>query len=329
MNLTVMEKQSLKWVNVQEVFCDQTAKAKQNDSLRDEITGEVVDVERRERELIQWPLPLQDHTRDYILKDLKEEKKISNFLADRAARFARKLTRYSALELRLLVDESRDKSENYEENNNDDGEKIETIADVDGTSPEEAEDSLRQFDSLIIATKYDPTATLFRLLPYLAPSCPFVIYNEFLEPLLHTFHALQNHNVSETERNNDDADIIANKMYANVQGNTRKTNDTPIMARQYIAINLRLTDTWFREYQVLEGRTHPNMNISQSGGYILMGTKLHTRTGTNEMDETEMRELRTKLGGRRIRQKGRGGGGGARGKRKTTSDDNDESRKKT
>ena len=321
MNLTVMEKQSLKWVNVQEVFCDQTAKAKQNDSLRDEITGEVVDVERRERELIQWPLPLQDHTRDYILKDLKEEKKISNFLADRAARFARKLTRYSALELRLLVDESRDKSENYEE-------KIETIADVDGTSPEEAEDSLRQFDSLIIATKYDPTATLFRLLPYLAPSCPFVIYNEFLEPLLHTFHALQNHNVSETERNNDDADIIANKMYANVQGNTRKTNDTPIMARQNIAINLRLTDTWFREYQVLEGRTHPNMNISQSGGYILMGTKLHTRTGTNEMDETEMRELRTKLGGRRIRQKGRGGGGGARGKRKTTSDDNDESRKK-
>jgi hypothetical protein len=117
-------------------------------------------------------------------------------------------------------------------------------------------------------------------------------------------------------------------MYANVQGNTKKANDTPIMARQNIAINLRLTDTWFREYQVLEGRTHPNMNISQSGGYILMGTKLCPRAGTNEMDETEMRELRTKLGGRRIRQKGRGGGG-ARGKRKTTSDDNDESGKKT
>jgi tRNA (adenine-N(1)-)-methyltransferase non-catalytic subunit len=329
MNLTVMEKQSLKWVNAQEVFCDQNAKAKQNDSLRDDITGDVVDVERRERELIQWPLPLQDHTRDYILKDLKEEKKISNFLADRAARFARKLTRYSALELRVLIDESRDKSENYEEDNNDDddGEKIETIADVNGTSPE-AEDSLRQFDSLIIATKYDPTTMLFRLLPYLAPSCPFVIYHEFIEPLLQTFHALQNHNVSEAERSKDDEDIVANKMYANVQGNTKKANDTPIMARQNIAINLRLTDTWFREYQVLEGRTHPNMNISQSGGYILMGTKLCPRAGTNEMDETEMRELRTKLGGRRIRQKGRGGGG-ARGKRKTTLDDNDESSKKT
>ena len=70
----------------------------------------------------------------------------------------------------------------------------------------------------------------------------------------------------------------------------------PMMCRRNIAINLRLTDTWFREYQVLEGRTHPNMTMSQNGGYLLMGTKLCPKTGTNEMDEDTLQKLRAKYG---------------------------------
>lgn len=60
---------------------------------------------------------------------------------------------------------------------------------------------------------------------------------------------------------------------------------------------------------MLEGRTHPNMTMSQNGGYLLMGTKLCPRTGTNELDEGRMKELRARIGGRRTNK-------GSNGKRK-------------
>lgn len=166
----------------------------------------------------------------------------------------------------------------------------------------------QQCDSLIIATKYDPTAALLRLLPYLAPSCPFVVYHEFLEPLLETFHALQNYYAPESN---------------NEENNENATTAPPMMQRRNIAANLRLTDTWFREYQTLEGRTHPNMMMSQNGGYILLGTKLCPRTGTNEIDEKKMLEIRAKVGGMRKRHKGNGGGG----KNKNNKDDGGKKRK--
>jgi hypothetical protein len=104
-----------------------------------------------------------------------------------------------------------------------------------------------------------------------------------------------------------------------------KTTLTPMMLRHNIVINLRLTDSWFREYQVLEGRTHPNMTMSQNGGYLLIGMKLCPRTGTNELDKGELREMRAKLGGRRkqltrhMQKKNNKGGGG--GKRKAAEEE--------
>ena len=381
MNLTVSERQSLKWVNIAEVFCDRIAKDRQMESLRDAITGEIADVERRDRERITWPAPLQPHTREYAKNTLVEERKVEEFLSGRSARFARKLTRHSALELRALIDECRDGSEDYEYANVDG---IETMAarhddgpprcddddddDDDNGDERERDDrndasststSPRQCDSLIIATKYDPTATLFRLLPYLAPSCPFVVYHEFLEPLLHTFHALQNFRVPEKKKkkgkggdnnvdgdavgdddddadgNNENSSDVATDVASSADDDatqrrkkektaTMTTTTTPMMLRHNIAINLRLTDSWFREYQVLEGRTHPNMTMSQNGGYLLTGTKLCPRTGTNELDEGELRERRAKLGGRRRqlthqKKKNNKGGGGGGGKRKVAA----------
>jgi hypothetical protein len=181
------------------------------------------------------------------------------------------------------------------------------------------EDDKRQCDSLIIATKYDPTATLFGLLPYLAPSCPFVVYSEFLEPLLHTFHALQNYYVPQEELGDVDGNHAESINAVDDTNNNNTIPDAvgtkkppPMMQRRNIAINLRLTDSWFREYQVLEGRTHPNMSMSQNGGYILAGTKLCPLTGTNELDDNIMKAMRAKFGGRRRQQSGnttkRGGG---------------------
>jgi len=382
MNPTASERQSLKWVNIAEVFCDRAAKARQMESLRDATTGEIVDVERRDRERITWPAPLQPHTREYAKNTLVEERKVMEFLSGRSARFARKLTRHSALELRALIDECRDGGEDYEYANVDG---IETMAARHDDGPPRCDDddddngndgngererdrddasststSPRQCDSLIIATKYDPTATLFRLLPYLAPSCPFVVYHEFLEPLLHTFHALQNYHVPEKKKkeggnnaidddavgdgdddgNNENSSDVATDVASSADDATTQrrkkekttatttTTTTPMMLRHNIAINLRLTDSWFREYQVLEGRTHPNMTMSQNGGYLLTGTKLCPRTGTNELDEGELRERRAKLGGRRRqlthqkkKNNNKGGGGGGGGKRKADADD--------
>ena len=97
-----------------------------------------------------------------------------------------------------------------------------------------------------------------------------------------------------------------------------------MMLRHNIAINLRLTDSWFREYQVLEGRTHPNMTMSQNGGYLLTGTKLCPRTSTNKLDKGELHEMRVRLGCRRkqltrhMQKKNNTGGGG--GKRKAAEE---------
>nr|SVE69954.1 EOG090X0AAB [Eubosmina coregoni] len=41
-----------------------------------------------------------------------------------------------------------------------------------------------------------------------------------------------------------------------------------------LAVNLKLTETWFRNYQVLPSRTHPEVMMSGSGGYILSGIKV-------------------------------------------------------
>ena len=337
MNLGLKGRDMIKWVQVGEVFGDYEEKGRQMERLKEllrqraikndedgdgdgntaNVEGEkevVLDVEKRDRENISWPPPLQSHTREYILRDMKTERQIVNFLDRRSARFARKLTRHSMLELREIVDSCRDdeKEENelsfVENGTGDDGNSKMEVDETDESnvgdngegngSKEEAAPSvppvvqpdknpttppLRQCDSLIIATKYNPTTTLLRLLPYLAPSCPFVIYHEFLEPLLDTFRHLQNISATTTAT----SDIASRECSQDI--NTRKN----------VAINLRLTDVWFREYQVLEGRTHPNMNMSQNGGYLLMGTKLCPRTGTNELNEERMKELRAKMGSRR------------------------------
>lgn len=181
------------------------------------------DVEALDRDTMKWPCPLQDHTRNYLSKFDSQEKQ-GRFLAKRCSRFTRKLTRHS---------------------------------------PDEARKWLwdRKCDSIVIAVKrYDSAEMLLSLLHHLSPSCPFVVYCEFMEPLVAAFRAVQPH-----------------------------------------AINLRLSDTWAREYQVLPGRTHPKMDMSQSGGFLLTGIKLDETHGFNELDEDLLSQIKEEVGGRRKR----------------------------
>jgi tRNA (adenine58-N1)-methyltransferase non-catalytic subunit len=91
-----------------------------------------------------------------------------------------------------------------------------------------------QSDSLVIATHYNPQNVLLALLPYLKCARPFVVYSEYLEPLSSLFLTLQK------------MDSI---------------------------IDMQLSETWTREYQILPGRTHPEMKMNNFSGYLLTGTK--------------------------------------------------------
>ncbi|XP_028784686.1 tRNA (adenine(58)-N(1))-methyltransferase non-catalytic subunit trm6 [Neltuma alba] len=92
------------------------------------------------------------------------------------------------------------------------------------------------FSSLIITAPDLDTWTLVRdLLPLLSNSAPFAIYHQYLQPLATCMHNLQ-----------------VGKM----------------------AIGLQISEPWLREYQVLPSRTHPCMQMSAFGGYILSGTKI-------------------------------------------------------
>ncbi|XP_069014675.1 tRNA (adenine(58)-N(1))-methyltransferase non-catalytic subunit TRM6 [Embiotoca jacksoni] len=91
----------------------------------------------------------------------------------------------------------------------------------------------RNADGLVIASRFHPCPVLLGLLRFVAPSRPFVVYSQYKEALIECYTKLRE------------------------QGGT---------------VNLRLTDTWLRHYQVLPNRTHPLLLMSGGGGYVLSGT---------------------------------------------------------
>ncbi|KAK8642364.1 hypothetical protein V6N13_011710 [Hibiscus sabdariffa] len=96
------------------------------------------------------------------------------------------------------------------------------------------------FSSLIVAAPEQDAWSLVKdLLPLLTYSAPFAIYHQYLQPLATCMHNLQH---------------------------------------EKMAIGLQISEPWLREYQVLPSRTHPCMQMSGTGGYILSGTRLYTNT---------------------------------------------------
>lgn len=92
------------------------------------------------------------------------------------------------------------------------------------------------FTSLIVAWPSASYATLLpALMPLLAPSSAFVAYHPSSQPLIAAFDAL-------------------------------------FAARS--VINLQMTESWMRVHQVLPMRTHPNMSMSGTGGFLLTGTRV-------------------------------------------------------
>nr|XP_056712017.1 tRNA (adenine(58)-N(1))-methyltransferase non-catalytic subunit TRM6 [Euleptes europaea] len=87
-------------------------------------------------------------------------------------------------------------------------------------------------DGLIVASRFHPVPVLLSLLEFVAPSRPIVVYCQYKEPLLECYTKLR-------ERGG--------------------------------VINLKLSETWLRNYQVLPDRSHPKLTMSSGGGYLLTG----------------------------------------------------------
>jgi len=81
-------------------------------------------------------------------------------------------------------------------------------------------------DALIVATEHHPLTLLKICLPFLKSGSPFVIYSKTIDPLIEIYN----------------------------------------WCRRTVSIFLvRLWTSWLRKYQILDGRTHPFVNMSATG----------------------------------------------------------------
>ncbi|KAI1240426.1 hypothetical protein IHE44_0008848 [Lamprotornis superbus] len=106
----------------------------------------------------------------------------------------------------------------------------------------------KQIKHLIVASKFHPTPLLLSLLEFVAPSRPFVVYCQYKEPLLECYTKLR-------ERGG--------------------------------VINVKLSETWLRNYQILPDRSHPKLTMSGGGGYLLSGITVVLEKSKSDSSNSE------------------------------------------
>ncbi|MES1910560.1 MAG: hypothetical protein MHM6MM_003134 [Cercozoa sp. M6MM] len=132
---------------------------------------------------------------------------------------------------------------------------------TEGETPAEAKSSnrLQQYrdvatflgqksDALLVAARHEPCSFVLTMLDLLAPGSPVVVYSQTLEPL--------------------------SRLLLHLRDEKR-------------CVNLRLSETWSRFYQVLPNRTHPTMNMSADSGYLLTGYTVLNNAGPHKLADAE------------------------------------------
>lgn len=59
-------------------------------------------------------------------------------------------------------------------------------------------------------------------------------------------------------------------------------------------MEIHISETWMREYQVLPGRTHPMMNMSAASGFLLSGSRVNKKIEKPAPDLTTVAAPATK-----------------------------------
>jgi len=91
------------------------------------------------------------------------------------------------------------------------------------------------FEGLLVSSEYDPWSILEMTYAHLSGSAPIVFHSPHLQ------------------------------IFVDLQAKMKS-------AGGYLGANI--TEAWKRKYQVLPGRTHPMMNMSGTGGYVLHAFKI-------------------------------------------------------
>ncbi|KAG5457514.1 MAG: hypothetical protein BJ554DRAFT_2445 [Olpidium bornovanus] len=146
------------------------------------------------------------------------------------------------------------------------------------------------FDALIVASQFAPEGIIELLSPCLAGSRPLVVYSAFREvrapasvvrgrsarsfragkfgsPRLAPGRKKKKKTNAATGRENLTSPRVARSSQVLV-------NCREILAPSPDWLNTVLSESFLREYQVLPGRTHPTMNTSGTGGYILSALRV-------------------------------------------------------
>ncbi|EST08001.2 Eukaryotic initiation factor 3, gamma subunit [Kalmanozyma brasiliensis GHG001] len=108
------------------------------------------------------------------------------------------------------------------------------------------------FDAVLIACHYDPMSILRRLKPHLGGSASVVVHSPYLQPL--------------------------------AEASAKMRQDEEF-------INISVTEPWLRKYQVLPGRTHPEMTTSSTAGFILHALRVFGEKQALEMRKEYLAKL--------------------------------------
>lgn len=112
---------------------------------------------------------------------------------------------------------------------------------------------LLSLDGLIVVSK-KPDTIAKELVKLVAPSGNFAIYSPYLEVVYKE---------------------VLNAFYITFIFFSKPMSETYAQLRDAdYAINLKLVEAWLRNYQVLPHRTHPEVMMSGTGGYILSGIRV-------------------------------------------------------
>lgn len=104
-----------------------------------------------------------------------------------------------------------------------------------------------EWEAVVICSGYEVTSIIERLIPRLAGSANIVAHSPFVQPLVEAHARLR---LSPT------------------------------------LINVSVSEPWLRRYQVLPGRTHPEMTTSSTGGAILHAIRVYTEDETESLRQS-------------------------------------------
>lgn len=124
--------------------------------------------------------------------------------------------------------------------------------------------------SLIMAAQdQDPWSLAQDVFPLLSYSAPFAIYHQYLQVCVITrsFFSICFGYYNFSKEHNLMVMMKISQPLATCMHNLQQGK---------MAINLQITEPWLREFQVLPSRTHPHMQMSSFGGYVLSGIRIST-----------------------------------------------------